>query len=88
MEETEYFTKYNWHGYENTGSGICQYISTNIEDVKKFIDDDEFRHDVVKDDNGFLISMLDYKIYKRTVIEEEIDYKVVVRDNKINKIIN
>ena len=88
MEETEYFTKYNWHGYENTGSGICQYISTNIEDVKKFIDDDEFRHDVVKDDNGFLISMLDYKIHKRTVIEEEIDYKVVVRDNKINKIIN
>ena len=82
--KVEYFTKYNWYGYEG-GSGDYEYVSDDIINVYKFVNDELFRRNETSESHssGF-INKLYYDIIERKIIEEVIDYKKELRNQKIN----
>lgn len=82
-----YAVRYDWYGYEGVGHCKCEYVSENISDIGKFIDDEQFRnHELRHDSNGHITRMYD-RIVKRTTFEEIVDYKQELRNKKINDII-
>jgi hypothetical protein len=40
-----YHCEYDWHGYENSGSGRTTYTSQDLDEVIRFVRDEEYRID-------------------------------------------
>ncbi len=97
MTKIEYYSKYVWYGYEGIGYCDCEYTSENIYDVIKFINHCEtrkIRGYKLKDDEGYFeyqsngkLNSFEKTIYKRTIIEEEVDLKSELRNEKIENVL-
>lgn len=85
--KVEYFVKYDWYGYEGVGyQRGCEYISDDILKVHRFITDEQFRREEMSWHNNGFFEKIGLDIYKRTIVDEIIDYKQESRDKKIKQI--